>query len=352
MEMLHKIKALHREGVKLHLHVYEYGRGRPKELEAFCSDIHYYERLDPTGSLFSSLPHIIRSRSSPELLERLKADNHPILFEGLHTTWPLTQGDWTGRKVIIRLHNIEHEYYTGLRHHVRSPFQKAWFAFESRKLKAYEQEVLSAFPVATLTAREARYCREVLGAKQVMELPAFIGWNIPLCHEGVGTFCLFHGNLSVPENERAAIWLLKKVFRKMDVPFVIAGKSPSARLVRLAHRWQHTCIVADPSETEMQDLIRKAQVQVLPAHTMTGVKFKLLNGVFCGRHIVTNEAMVQGTRLDSACHITESNTGFQSIIMQLYRRPFTEEETELRSGLLQHYYDNRAHARQLISWLY
>jgi hypothetical protein len=149
-----------------------------------------------------------------------------------------------------------------------------------------------------------------------------------------------------------AVWLLTKVFKNLELPLVIAGKSPSARLVRLAHRWQHTCIVADPSETEMQDLIRKAQIQVLPAKSSTGVKFKLLNGVFCGRHVVTNQSMVEGTRLESACHLVETASGFQSVIMQLYRKPFTEDETELRSGLLQHYYDNRAHARQLISWLW
>ena len=351
MEMFYKIKALHDEGVLLHLHCYEYGRGRPKELEAYCTSIHYYPRTDPSGSLLSSLPHIVRSRSSVELLARLRADDHPVLFEGLHTTWPLTQGDWTGRKVLIRLHNIEHAYYRDLSRDVRSIIRKAWFRVEAIKLERYERGLLPKFPLATLTAREAVYCREKLGAGQVMELPAFIGWAIPLSQEGVGTFCLYHGNLAVPENERMATWLLRNVFRQLELPLVIAGKNPSRRLVRLAHRWQHTCIVADPSETEMQDLIRKAQVQVLPARSRTGVKFKLLNGVFCGRHVVTNAAMVEGTKLESACHQTETATGFRSIIMQLYRKPFTEDETELRSGLLQHHYENRAHARQLISWL-
>lgn len=349
--MFHRIKSLHREGIKIHLHCYEYGRGRPKELEAFAAEVNYYERGDAASTLFSPLPHIIRSRTSRALLERLRQDDHPVLFEGEHTTWPLTQGDWSGRKVVIRLHNIESDYYRSLAHDVRSPFKKLFFALEARKLRNYERDIIRQYPIAAISAREARYCREKLGARQVMELPAFIGWDLPMCHEGVGTFCLFHGNLSVPENERTAIWLLEKVFRKLELPFVIAGKAPSARLVRLAHRWQHTCIVADPSGTEMQDLIRKAQVQVLPAHTRHGVKFKLLNGVFCGRHIVANEAMVSGSHVESACHLAETAEGFQSVIMQLYRKPFTEEEIDLRAGLLQQYYDNAAHARQLINWL-
>jgi glycosyltransferase involved in cell wall biosynthesis len=191
-----------------------------------------------------------------------------------------------------------------------------------------------------------------LGATDVRFLPSFIGWNFPLCKEGVGTFCLYHGNLSVSENEEAAAWLLEKVFNDLNLPLVVAGKNPSARLERLAHAKQHTCLVANPSEKEMQDLIQKAQVNILPSFTDSGIKFKLLNAVFCGRHAVVNDAMTKGTHLESACHIAGNADAFKSILTQLYRKPFDDEEIRLRENLLHHYYNNRENARQLMQWIW
>jgi hypothetical protein len=351
IELLHKLRSLHREGLHIHLHIHRSTRGEQRLTDPSCATIDHYASDDPEGRAHPGLPRAVAQRSSAALTHRLKQDDHPILFAGLETTLPLASDDWSGRKICIRLFDHEHAHAEDVISHTRSWFKKFSLSGESRKWLDWEKKIVPRFMVTVLHAGQARYCRERLGAKQVMELPAFIGWDLPLCLEGVGHFCLYHGNLAEPENAQAATWLLEKVFQPMEVPFVIAGKSPSAKLVDLAHKWPHTCIVADPSEAEMQDLIKKAQVQVLPSMTHTGLRFKILNGVFCGRHIVTNQAMVKHTKLESACHMTEEAMGFQSVIMQLYRKPFTEEEVELRSGLMHHYYNNAEHARQLISWL-
>ena len=166
--------------------------------------------------------------------------------------------------------------------------------------------------------------------------------------------CLYHGNLSVPENEEAALWLLCKVSTKARIPFVIAGKKPSRRLQKLAGLCQHTCLVADPCETEMNDLVRKAHIHVLPCFnkSVTGIRLKLLHSLFEGRHCVVNEAIVAGTGLEGACHIGSNANAFASIITQLYHQPFTKEEIILRKRLLGTTYDNEKNTRMLIQWLW
>jgi len=172
--------------------------------------------------------------------------------------------------------------------------------------------------------------------------------------EGQGNFCLYHGNLSVPENEKAALWLLCNVVTKARAPFIIAGKKPSKRLLKVAELCQHTCIVADPSEAEMNDLVRKAHIHVLPCFNkeVTGIRLKLLHALFEGRHCVVNEPMVSGTGLEDACHIGGNANAFASIIMQLYHQPFTREEQILRRQLLGNTYDNTKNTRDLIQWLW
>ncbi len=351
-EMFYKIKALHDEGVHIHLHCFDYGRGHQDKMKNWCHEIYYYERTEGHKGFSFRLPYIVTSRANKQLLENLQKDDYPILLEGIHCSYFLYGNDLANRKILLRLHNAEHLYYKQLSHYSRSLIKKIYYYHESHLLKRYEKEIASKCLVLPLTETEVNHYREEFHAKQVVYLPAFIGWDIPLCREGAGTFCLYHGNLSVPENEKAAIWLLENVFDELEIPFVIAGKKPSARLNQLAHRKKHTCLVANPSEKEMQDLIQKAHINILPAFSDTGIKFKLLNSVFCGRHCVVNDTMVKGTYLDPACHIAGNAEGFKSILVQLYHKPFHEEEIQLRNGLLQHYYNNKVNAKRLIQWIW
>lgn len=163
---------------------------------------------------------------------------------------------------------------------------------------------------------------------------------------------MYHGNLAINENEKAVAWLLENVFNDLEIPFVIAGKDPSQKLEFLAHQHKHTCLVANPSDKEMQDLIAKAQINILPSFNNTGVKLKLLNALYNGRHCIVNEAGVEGSGLEAACHIAGDAATFKSMIHSLYHLSFTEAEAIKRQDLLQSLYNNEANARQLIAWIY
>ncbi|TMI80556.1 MAG: glycosyltransferase, partial [Bacteroidetes bacterium] len=142
------------------------------------------------------------------------------------------------------------------------------------------------------------------------------------------------------------------VFTKIKVPFVIAGKNPSRRLSKWAHLCQHTCLVADPSEKEINDLVQKAHINILPSFNSTGIKLKLLHALYKGRHCVVNDAAVEGSDLEATCHIGNNANALASIISQLYHQPFGEEEIKLRTRVLGEMFNNESHAKQLIAWLY
>jgi hypothetical protein len=351
-EMFNKLCALHAEGLDVILHCYDYGKGRQPALQRYASEIHYYERGTGHRGVSMTLPYIVASRASRELVANLSRDDHPILFEGIHTTYPLHQGLLKGRRCFVRLHNIEHAYYRQMSRHSRDPIRKTYSFFESLLLERYERELAGMATLLPISGREAAKMAKENPSADVRPLPAFIGLEKTESETGMGSFCLYHGNLSVAENEKAATWLLRKVFNDMHVPLVVAGKSPSARMRRLAHRERHTCIVSDPSDIEMQDMVAKAQIHVLPSFSDTGVKFKLLNAVFRGRHVVTNETMVAGSGIETACHLANGADAFKSVVTQLYRKPFEQDEVVLRERLRDMHYDDRTNARRLISWLW
>ena len=355
IDMMNRIKMFHQLGILIHLHYFSYNeRGTPNELNQFCETINVYSR-EKIQSVFSlKTPYIVSSRINEQLIERLQKDKHPILLDGIHCAGILPRLDRQNRKIVVRMHNEESVYYKELARAEHSLLKKLFFYNESRLIKKFSHHLPGDSVYACISENDATILENEYKLNNVKFLPAFPAWQNVTGQEGQGNLCLYHGNLSVPENEKAAAWLICKVFTKARVPFVIAGKKPSKRLQKIAGLCQHTCLVADPSETEMDDLVHKAHIHVLPCFNknVTGIRLKLLHALFEGRHCVVNDPMVSGTGLEDACHIGNSATAFASIILQLYHQPFTKEEIILRKQLLGTTYDNEKNTRQLIQWLW
>lgn len=355
IDMMNRIISLYKAGIAIHLHYFSYNeRGTPNELNRYCESIHVYERKTGRKGLVKGLPYIVSSRINEELADRLNSDEYPILLEGLHCTGVLPKLQLERRKVVVRMHNDESRYYADLGRAEHSLFKKVFFRRESRLLRRYQQELPGACLYACITPADAAIMQQDYHLQHTAYLPAFPSWQEVNAEEGAGTLCLYHGNLSVPENEEAAMWLLRKVFTKIRKPFVIAGKNPSRKLQKMAHLCQHTCLVANPSDSELNDLIRKAHINLLPAFNRknTGLHLKLLHVLYEGRHCIANEAMVRGTGLEGACHIATSADAFASVITQLYHQPFAGEEIMLRKQLLGNTYNNERNTAALIQYLW
>ncbi len=346
-DLFYKIISLHQQGINIHLHCFDYGRGKQEELNKYCHSVNYYERKNIISSFSFRLPYIVSSRANPELLLNLIKDDYPILLEGIHCTYYLFSGDLKGRKVIVRLHNVEFIYYSELSKSTNDILRKAYFKLESFLLKKYET-LLASKAIFFAVSEKDKETYEKLGAKRIEYVPVFLPFTQVNSEAGKGTFCLYHGNLSVTENEKAAFWLLENVINVLELPFVIAGKNPSLNFEAKARKNENVCIIANPTQEELDDLIRKAQVNLLPSLNITGVKIKLLNALFNGRLVVTNKESVDGTGLENLCIIADSVEDFKEKTAQAFKASFTEADIHKRQNLLEKNYDNEANAEKLI----
>ena len=347
-DLFYKIKILHELGIKIHLHCFEYGKGEQAVLNQYCADVQYYSRNEGHKGYSIRVPYIVASRSSDQLFDNLSNDDYPVLMEGIHCTYPLYRNMLKKRKTVLRLHNVESQYYYNLFRCETSLLKKAYYYHESRLLKCYEKDIANKTSVIAMSEKDVQTYKCSFNANDISYLPAFVPFQQIGSLEGTGSYCLYHGNLSVAENEKSAVWLLDNIFNKLKIPFVIAGKNPSARLVRLTEINSHTCLVSNPDNAEMKDLITKAQVNILPSFNETGIKLKLLNALFNGRHCVVNPATVEQTGLETACHIGTGDDSMREIIDRLYQIPFAGEDIQLREGLLSTRYNNRENGLHLI----
>jgi len=352
MDIFHTLQALHTAGIRVHLHCFDCGRGQQPDLEKYCVEVNYYVRQCGHKGFSHKLPYMVGSRSNPELLNKLSEDEHPILLEGVHCSYLLLDERFSSRKILLRVHQVAHEYLRELSRTSSSPFKKLYYLHESKLMRQHESFVAGKITILTQSQQDAAVYRQELKAASVLSLPPFLPFEDTANKEGIGCFCLYHGNLSSVQNEKAALWLLKNVFNKLNVHFVIAGKDPSARLEQAINSQSNACLVANPSEQEMQDLISQAHIHVLPSLSSKPVQIKLLNALFNGRHLIVNEQMVTDSALAPYCHIATTAEAFQSVIVQLKHQPFDDHEILLRRKLLEKYFDNEQNLNRLLSLIY
>ncbi len=352
VDLFYKLEALQQKGIRIHLHCFEYGRGKQQELNKYCEKVYYYTRAEGHKGFSFSIPYIVASRNNELLWERLQKDNHPVLLEGIHCCYGLNAGLLDNRRVALRLHNVEYEYYKQLSKWESSLVKKTYFHHESRLLERFEKEIANKAIIVTVSEKDMQTYKRAFGAKQINYLPVFTGHTAVLSEPGSGNFALYHGNLSVAENEKAATWLLEKVFNELDIPFVIAGKNPPERLIKLSHKKNNTCIVANPTPNEMEDLIKKAQLHVMPSFTDSGIKLKLINALYNGRHVIANNAMTEGTGLENLCHQANNAALMKYHVFRLFQTPFPQEEINRRKDILSRIFNRDQNTEALIKLLF
>lgn len=349
IDVFYRIKALSEAGVKVHLHCFEYGRGHAEVLDR-CHEVKYYKRDTSFWKQLSRDPYVVASRRSEALIKDLLKDDYPILCEGLHTTAILNDSRLGGRKVFVRAHNVEHDYYRLLADS-EPTFWKRWFyRMEARKLRRYEPILKKAAGIFAITRQDADYFNQHYG-KAVL-VPGFSALSRVCSETGRGDYVLYHGNLSVAENKKAAQWLVENVFSELDVPCVVAGLNPPDSLRKLCSRYPHVRLKANLHDAEMMDLIRNAQVNVMVTDQPTGLKLKLMNALYNGRFCLVNDDMVRGTSLDQLCVVAEEPEQFISQIRRLMKEDFTEDDINERDEALKELYQNEKNAQIIMDSIY
>jgi len=318
-------------------------------LNKYCASVHYYARSMGLKGLSASIPYIVSSRKNETLIENLLKDNYPILMEGVHCTYPAFDERLEGRKKYVRVYNVEYEYYHSLFKTAWQPFKKAYFLYESTLLKKYEGKLANRVNALwAISQRDVDVYRNEFSCSNISFLPLFLPeWQVK-GEEGMGSYCLYHGDLSVEQNKKAVIWLLKDVMPGLKIPFVIAGKNPSDYLQRLIKKQPDTCLIANPSEECMQDIIAKAHINIVPAFSSTGIKIKLLNALYNGRHCLANSPAREGSGLNTLCHIADTTDAMKQRIEQLYHQPFTAGEREERQVFMSGMFCNKKNAEQIV----
>ena len=328
IDIFHKIRTLKKFGVNIILHCFKYNKDEQPELDKYCMQVFYYKRKKGIRYAFSRRPYIVATRNHKQLIRNLKENDHPIIFEGLHSCFFLNADELNSRTKIVRMHNVEQDYYEGLQRASKNALKKIYYQLESRKIREFEPILAHADAIISISQNDQKYFSSKFN--NVHFIPAFHPFDDIVAKPGKGSYFLYHGNLSVEENVVAANFLLDNVFSKTTAKILIAGKAPNKNLAKKIERLKNVDLISDPSHQKMNELLENAQGCIIPTFQGTGLKLKLLVSLYSSRFVLTNLVMVENTSLESLCELANSADEFISLINKITNREFNQEQLNNR----------------------
>lgn len=351
IDVFYKLKYFHSKGIKIHLHCFEYGRGEQPELEKYCVSVNYYQRKKGLSSLLSVIPFIIKSRTSTKLKANLLKNDFPILFEGLHTCFLLNDVAFKNRIKIFRECNIEHDYYNSLAFAEKNIKKRQYYKSEAKKLLRFEPIIENATVSLVVSLTDLAYFKNKYPKSNFEFVPCFHSGEEITVKSGKGSYVLYHGNLSVSENKNAAEFIIQQLFKEFAIPLIIAGLNPPNDLIQLIKKHKHIRLIANPDDKEMNELIANAQINLLYTNQATGLKLKLLNVLYNGRHCIVNSKMVEGTSLVELCSVEDDISQLKKLITTTFNNEVSTQEIEKRKTVLLRDYSNESSYQKIIKAL-
>lgn len=354
VDVFYKLKTLHEVGGKIIYHCFYYpGHNPPTEiLEQYCDEIHYYPRKKKLWKLlFSKLPYVVSSRDNKGILDRLLKDDYPILYDGIQTCFWMNHPKLKNRKQIFRANNIEHDYYNGLAKWEPSRLKKIYLKVEARRLARFEKQLSGVDDILCVAKMDIPHFAAYTKTHHIP--PFFHSENSgKISDEEAVEQVLFQGNLSVKENEHAALYILESIAPLTTNKIVIAGKDPSPRLIQAAEKVHNVELIDTPPIEEMDALIKNSRVNLLMTFQQTGIKLKLLHALESGQHIIINDKMDDSGIFAALCHVENDPKKIAEKMDELMDIPFTQIEKEKRDLAFAENYGNTANAKRILEIIY
>lgn len=334
IDVFYKIKALHAIGYSIHLHCFvkeipsEY-----EELKSLTSSAYFYKTTNNPLHFLSAMPFSVISRSDRKLVENLCKVEAPILFEGLKTTCSVYDHRLKNYAKILRLQNIEEDYFNGISKSEESLWKKIVFKIEARKYQKYK-DVFSKFAsVITLSKFEndsvMKYC------EKSVYIPVFHGNEKVAPLEGFGEYAIYHGDLNTADNRKCAAFLID-VFKELpEFKLVIASGSNEDLVKNLIGEAKNIQFEKLLDFSHLTKLLRDSHISISWSFQKSGTKLKAINSLFNSRHCVINENIIDDEVVSALCVSVQNKEELTAQVRRLFLESYSDYQR--RSEILENY---------------
>lgn len=247
-------------------------------------------------------------------------------------------------KIILHTHNAEFMLWKRMGELSSNPLKKLLLKIETYRVKQYEKRIFSQADLVFATPSDIDLYKLAgfdtsnlkttyhLGNDQLLNLP-----NIEF--ETTEKCITFMGTLSWEPNIDGLLWFIEKVFpiilrKNPDCNLYILGKDPDQRLVSIAKNKAN--IVFTGFIKDLDSYLQKTRVYIAPLRFGSGMKVKVLEGLYRGVPSVLTSVAAEGLLLENDKHafISDEPTIFAKYCEALIRDQKTWEKFRDNSRVL------------------
>lgn len=347
IDVFYKIKALHELGYSIYLHCFfDTNNTVFPELEAITTTVFFYKKNSNPFFFLSKIPFPVRSRFHRDLIDNIKKIEAPIFFEGIQTTMLLNKFNFLNRKKFLRLHNLEDNYLKGISNSEAFGIKKILYSIEALKYKKY-QKIMSSFnTVFTLSIFENEFVKSF--SKNAQYIPVFHGNKTVENLSQYGDYALYHGDLRLSDNKKAAVFLIK-IFKEIkDYPLLIASNNGKQFIEKQIKNTPNISYVTIENDAHFKKILNEAHINVMLSFQKSGTKLKLINSLFNSRFCLINNNMVDDSRILSLCEVALNEQEFIEKINLLKATPYFKEN---RSEVLSEVLDDLKNAKEMADFM-
>ncbi|RZJ28406.1 MAG: glycosyltransferase [Flavobacterium sp.] len=345
LDVFFKVRALHKIGFEIYLHCFvDSDRGADDELKKLVKEVHFYRRNKRKSALklLSPYPFAVHSRYSKDLVANLEKVKAPILFEGQHTTFVTTLHEFPNRKMVLRLHNLEANYYLGQSRSETNHIKKTAYFSEYLKYTFFQKDIAKFDAVLALSRFEFESAKQY--NKNMFYIPVFHGNETVANLSEFGKYAFYHGDLRLADNRRAARFLIKAFKKIPDYNLLIASGNDGG-LTSLIADVPNVSFVSFENHDELAKLLEDAHINVMLSFQESGTKLKLVNALYNSRFCVINKNMIDDHSVRELCTMAETEQDFVNAVNDLKDKPYAD--TSRRQKVLDAVLNDVENARKI-----
>ena len=233
------------------------------------------------------------------------ADQYDVIFIDHYEAFQYVPEDYRGR-IILRIHNAEFMMWRRFARLQKNPVKKLITLLESYRIRRLERMYSRRADGVLGPAEDNAYIEPdpTLRAQKFIDFP-FLGdesqLELPMPDfEQVGPTLIYVGTLTWEPNVDGLLWFISECWDTVrakfpDVRLYIIGKNPDSRLteaVAQSQRIELTGFVED-----LEPYFLRSRVNIVPLRFGSGIKVKVINGLYRGIPMVTTPIGIESINL-------------------------------------------------------
>lgn len=249
-------------------------------------------------------------------------------------------------KVVLHTHNAEFMLWQRMSELTNNPIKKMVLALEASRVKKYEKKIFKRADLIYSTPSDIELYKRHGFTTNKHRLTYHLGNDslldlAPLNFEETEKAITFMGTMSWEPNIDGIVWFIEKAWpiikaQEADCKLYLLGKDPDQRILKASKK--DPTIIFPGFVKDLDTYLKKTRVYIVPLRFGSGMKVKVLEGLYRGNPTVSTSVGSEGLAVENKKHllIADESATFAKACLHLMNNQALWEELRDNSRFIAH----------------